>query len=237
MPKGEIMMEHVGNPKYVQIRDDIMKKIAEGVWEENQQIPSEVMMMKEYEVGRETLRKAIKMLIDGGYLYIRKGVGTFVSKLKVGLSLEPFVSLTYFLHSKGIEIDTQILEYETVVISKKLAEKTGLKQGSEALFIKRYRTIGKKPVCIENYHFSLRQSEIVKDFDFTKSIYHYLFEELKLKVTNMNISLKVLPPNGPEAELLKIQQGSKMIILNRTVNINEEEEPFFHLEFYCEEED
>lgn len=61
-------------PVYIQIKDDIIKKIREGMWKENEKIPSEVKFMEEYGAGRGTVREAIRLIIDEGYLYIKKRV-------------------------------------------------------------------------------------------------------------------------------------------------------------------
>lgn len=97
-------------PVYIQIKEDIINKIRLGIWKENEKIPSELKLMEEYGVGRGTVREAIKLIIDEGYLYIKKGIGTFVAQKEVGVSVEPFVSLTYFIKMRGLNITTKVLE-------------------------------------------------------------------------------------------------------------------------------
>ena len=59
---------------------DIKKAINSGKYEPGQKIPSENQLAIDYDVTRQTVRKALGKLIDEGYLYARHGSGTFVAK-------------------------------------------------------------------------------------------------------------------------------------------------------------
>ncbi len=59
---------------------DIKKAINSGKYEPGQKIPSENQLALDYDVTRQTVRKALGKLIDEGYLYAKHGSGTFVAK-------------------------------------------------------------------------------------------------------------------------------------------------------------
>jgi len=128
-------------PAYVQIKNDIIKKIRTGVWQKNTKIPSELKLMEIYSVGRGTIREAMKLIIDEGYVYIKKGIGTFVSHEDVSVSLEPFVSLTYFIKMRGLKIKSRILEQKNITVNELVHQQTGLPLNSSALFVKRLRIL------------------------------------------------------------------------------------------------
>lgn len=63
--------------------DEIKKDIAAGRLKKGEKIPSEPELMELYEVGRSTIREAIKTLAISGILKVQQGSGTFVaSKIK-----------------------------------------------------------------------------------------------------------------------------------------------------------
>ncbi|MCT4597166.1 MAG: GntR family transcriptional regulator [Vallitalea sp.] len=223
-------------PVYIQIKNDIINKIRLGIWKENEKIPSEVMLMKEYGAGRGTVRDAIRLIIDEGYLYIKKGIGTFVAQQEVGISIEPFVSLTYFIKMRGLELTTKVLEEKEIIVDSIISKQTGIKENTKCLYVKRLRILDNKPIGLEVFHFSHDEEEYFRDFDFTKGISHYLFEELKVSVTKMTMDLEVIKATGEEKELLQLQDDSKMIISNRVVNVNSQKEILYHLKFYCGEQ-
>ena len=71
--------KHGHIPLYIQLKEALLQKIKEEIWPTDTQIPTEKALMSEYHVGRATVRQAISMLLNDGYLYIRHGIGTFVA--------------------------------------------------------------------------------------------------------------------------------------------------------------
>lgn len=67
-------------PKYYRLMEDIKAKIKSKEFEAETKIPSENEFAKEYNISRQTVRKAIAELTAEGYLYAEHGRGTFVSE-------------------------------------------------------------------------------------------------------------------------------------------------------------
>lgn len=66
-------------PVYQQLADILRARIERGDWEPNRQILSEAQLVQTYGLARETTRKAVKVLIDEGWLFTVPGRGTFVA--------------------------------------------------------------------------------------------------------------------------------------------------------------
>lgn len=64
--------------KYQLISDEIRSKILSNSFTQGSMIPSETQLQKEYGVSRHTVRQAIALLVNEGYLRKEKGSGTFV---------------------------------------------------------------------------------------------------------------------------------------------------------------
>ncbi|CAN5225702.1 hypothetical protein BH09BAC6_BH09BAC6_13620 [soil metagenome] len=56
----------------------IQQAILKGDYKTNQKLPVESMLMKGFGVGRSSIREAVKILVNSGFLSVRQGVGTFV---------------------------------------------------------------------------------------------------------------------------------------------------------------
>ena len=65
-------------PPYRQIADDLRRKIENGTILPGRRIPSIVEMEQEYQVARDTLRKATQVLKDEGLVETVVGMGIFV---------------------------------------------------------------------------------------------------------------------------------------------------------------
>jgi GntR family transcriptional regulator len=66
-------------PKHVQLADWIRARIDDGTYPPKSRIPSEVTYVQETGFARDTVRKALQLLVSEGRLYIVRGLGTFVS--------------------------------------------------------------------------------------------------------------------------------------------------------------
>lgn len=61
-----------------EVAGQIQKQITEGKLKEGDKLPVEPELMKVFGVGRSTIREAVKMLLNRGYLSVQQGRGTFV---------------------------------------------------------------------------------------------------------------------------------------------------------------
>ena len=64
--------------KYEMIVNDLQKRIMNEEFEENHKLPTEEKLIEEYKVSRNTIRNAIKILINLGIVYSVQGNGMFV---------------------------------------------------------------------------------------------------------------------------------------------------------------
>ena len=74
-------------PLYVQVADDLRRRIEMGEFSESGVLPSENGFCEEYEVSRATIRKAIQTLVDDDVLDTRHGKGTFIRQPRLVFSL------------------------------------------------------------------------------------------------------------------------------------------------------
>jgi GntR family transcriptional regulator len=66
-------------PLYLQIADALRDRIARGVWQQGQLIPTLEQIASEFDVARVTARQAVQLLMTEGALTPQRGRGTFVS--------------------------------------------------------------------------------------------------------------------------------------------------------------
>ncbi|MEI4781544.1 GntR family transcriptional regulator [Streptococcus pasteurianus] len=68
--------------KYQILADDLLEKILKGEYSIGSMIPPESKLQEIYQVSRHTVRQALSLLIQQGYLKAEKGSGTFVLNYK-----------------------------------------------------------------------------------------------------------------------------------------------------------
>jgi len=70
-------LENESKPKYLQLKDYLLEEILMERIKPNEQIPSENELAEKFSLSRQTVRKAISILINEGYLYSEHGRGTY----------------------------------------------------------------------------------------------------------------------------------------------------------------
>lgn len=76
------MQKEGGKPlKYLQLMEDLKKQVLSGEIREGDRLPSENELSESYRVSRQTVRKALAILENEGYVYAEHGRGTFCSGL------------------------------------------------------------------------------------------------------------------------------------------------------------
>lgn len=97
-------------PKHLQLRERLVELAAE--LPADAPIPSERALMKQFEVSRGTVRKAVEALIDDGVLSRAQGKGTYVTPDASSERLLTPVYLASFtrdMASRGLHPDTRVL--------------------------------------------------------------------------------------------------------------------------------
>lgn len=73
-------MTENGKPKYFTLMEELKEKILSGQIQPGEKLPSENQLTKEYDLSRHTVRKALGLLEQEGYVEACHGKGTFCSE-------------------------------------------------------------------------------------------------------------------------------------------------------------
>ena len=100
-------------PKYQVIASDLMNKIQTGFYPQNTIIPAETELADKYQVSRPTMRQAISLLVNQGYLERRRKRGTLVKKVKIEQEFTHLIeSYSEEMSAKGIYPKTNLLYFD-----------------------------------------------------------------------------------------------------------------------------
>jgi GntR family transcriptional regulator len=76
-----VSIDHDGpRPVYLQIADILRARISSGEIQPDRPVPSETQLTQEFGVAKLTARKAVRVLVDEGLVYVVRGRGAYVSK-------------------------------------------------------------------------------------------------------------------------------------------------------------
>lgn len=217
-------------PLYVQLKTELMEKIRSGVWKEKDQIPTELELMDTYRLGRDTVRKAISILVQEGYLIKRRGKGTFVAKAQFSIGFEPLISLRHALRVRGLEETNTIIEQQKGPISLTQSERTKMPQDQEAMRILRLRSVEGRPLAIEESIFT------VDDFDCERlnpheSISSFLLNRWKGQIERIEQVMIPRTATPEERNSLEIGDEDHVLALERWIYVKTLKNPISYVSF------
>lgn len=224
------MLENNGMPLYLQLYEILKKKITDGEWEQNAMVPTESELMETFSVGRETVRRAVLKLVSEGYLYRRRGKGTFVCRPRPEDGMEQLVSFTSEMLARGYKPGTLVLNHDQRLPDQEVKSILNLPEGEEITYIKRLRTANDLPVAVEE---SYLNRAILGDVDEEKlggSFYNYLVYDKKLRLGRVMQEISSILADEDTAKLLEVEPGHPVLQLSRLI-YDTDNTPFFWLTF------
>lgn len=170
--------------KYEQIYHTLLKRMEEGQWKEGDKIPSETELMREFGVSRGTVRKAVDLLQERGFVQKIHGKGMFVLRKKnIELHFGGIVSLKEVNERLNGNLVTTVVEMKQVAARRPLTQWLDVKANTKVDLIKRVRNLDGENVILDiNYFVSEFVPGLTKEIAET-SIYEYIEKTLGLRIS------------------------------------------------------
>ncbi len=203
-------------PLYHQVEEAIRKDISAKIYIPGQTIPTETELQKQYNVSRETIRKAVTNLVLSGLLEKRKGVGTFVTQPKIIHNTRHIYGSNEEIIARGMIPNTRFIEKKEILSTATMREEMFLKNKTTIIKAKRLRLVNDEPVAILS---SYLPSDLVPDLatiDFRgDSLYKTLEEIYNFKLTKGDEVIEAGAIGEKDAILLEIKRGTPILVVRR----------------------
>lgn len=206
-------------PKYYLVKKKLIELINSDAFVDTQMIPSERELMKQFNVSRITVKRAVDDLVNEGYLYRVQGKGTFLRKEEAEHDLVSIMSCTEDIIRMGmvpskILIDTQIIEADKV-----RQKRLHLLNGEMVIMLKRVYYADKVPVNYTTTYLPMKYFPGIEKYDFAKeSIYNILETEYGVKITTAKRTLEAVLAIDEVATLLDVNQKQPVILFKAITN-------------------
>jgi GntR family transcriptional regulator len=210
-------------PYYIQVKNALLAHIESGGWRPGDQLPGEPELCRMFEVSRTVIRQALKEMEYEGYIRREKGKGTFVDKPKINQGLAQ--KLTGFYRDmveRGETPITKVLRQGLVPASSKVASLLQLEPDDQVIELQRLRGVGDEFFVLVTAYLPYTICPEVLHTDFSnQSLYAFLEEDLGLNITHGKRTLEAVLANDYEANLLQINKGDPLILLDSVVYLDD----------------
>ncbi len=172
---------------YENIYRDLKEKIENNTFSYQELLPSENTLIQTYNCSRNTLRRAVGLLVTDGYVQTIQGKGVrniYRPAEQTAFTIGEIESFQESAMRNGQKPKTRVLLFTEFRVDTNLALKTGFSENAEIYYIQRLHYLDEQPLIL-NHNYFLKESVpgLTKEIA-ENSIYNYLENELNMTIVN-----------------------------------------------------
>jgi DNA-binding GntR family transcriptional regulator len=142
-PPVEAIDRNSYEPAYAQLANILRRQVATGMFRPGDQLPSEAMLCRRYQVSPMTVRRTINLLAEEGVVSTAKGRGTFVNALELGRAIFDLQELQDLFNDSAMTV--KLLDVRIVSADERTARKLNLTIGEKTIYIRRLLAVNGEP--------------------------------------------------------------------------------------------
>lgn len=208
------MVKKYEKPMYIKLYENVLKNIENKKYNCCEKLPSENEFAKEFNINRHTVRQALQMLKEKGFIYTKKGKGNFISNIKVPYSISDKSSYSSKILDLGYEPKTKLLSVDIIEPNEEVANKLGLNNKLKVIEFKLLRFANDLPISISYSYFdAFLYRELINNLDCNPFSLYKILEKAypKLEVTKISTIFESVMPTKEQSELLMMPINSPLL--------------------------
>ncbi|SFC87055.1 transcriptional regulator, GntR family [Bacillus sp. OV322] len=208
--------------KFMKIYEDISNQIQEGTLPAGSLLPSENDLADTFQTSRETIRKALKILSEDGYIHKVQGKGSIVLDVKkFAFPISGLVSFKELSKRMGHRAKTHVEILQEIFPDESLKEQLKLSIEDTAWEIHRVREIDKERVIFDKDFIVKKMVPVLNKAICQNSIYEYIEEELGLTISFAKKEITVETPTEEDRSYLDLEGFHNIVVVKNFVYLDD----------------
>lgn len=209
--------------KYLVIYQDLLEQIEDGIHPVDSYLPSENELKTQYETSRETVRKALTLLSQNGYIQKVRGKGSVVlPRNKFDFPVSGLVSFKELQDKLGEDVQTHVLTLNTAQPSRHIKKQLLLENDDQLVTeVIRTREINGERVILDKDYFLSNKVEGLTESIAKDSIYQYLEDTLKLSISFAKKEITVEDPTEEDRLSLDLTGFHNIVVIKNYVYLDD----------------
>ncbi|WP_307893626.1 trehalose operon repressor [Bacillus swezeyi] len=208
--------------KYVMIYKEIAEQIDKGILSAGDILSSENDLAEQYETSRETVRKALNVLVQNGYIQKIKGKGSVVlNREKMQFPVSGLVSFKELSQTLGKETRTTVHEFGLTHPDAYIQKQLRITGDEEVWRVVRSRNIDGEHVILDKDYFIRKNVPLLTKEICEDSIYHYIEGELGLVISYAHKEIVVEPCTEEDQKYLDLNGYDQIVVVKNFVFLDD----------------
>lgn len=202
------------NCLYSQVADALIAQINGHMY--GKLLPSERALCEQYQVSRTTIRQALHLLAQRGYVDGVRGKGMVVSHPQLLQELHSVYNFHEEMRRQGKRPETHMVDFVVQAASGGLASVFSLPEGSPVYRMIRLRLADGVPMLLETTYLSYQRFPGIQQKELEKGpLHHLLSSRYGLKLTAAEETFEPILLRPLEAQMLKTEENALGMLVER----------------------
>ncbi|MGI8313545.1 trehalose operon repressor [Halobacillus mangrovi] len=204
--------------KYLVIYNELVRMIQRGKFQPGKTLPSEHELTSSFTTSRETIRKALSLLAQNGYIQKVRGKGSVVlDQSKFEFPVSGLTSFKELSDQLGQDFRTYVHELTLGPVSEPMAERLNCEGDRKLWKIVRSREIAGERIILDKDYI---REDLVPGLDKSiaeKSIYEYIENQLGLEISFAKKEIVVEPVTEEDEMWLDLNDHRQVVVIRSYV--------------------
>ena len=208
--------------KFNEISLEIQSAIINQLYLPGDLLPSENELAKKYQVSRETIRKALALLMDNGFIQKQQGKGSIVLDMKrFDFPISGLTSYKELQTAQHINSQTVVSSNIRTELPDYLVERLHLSKSTQVIYVERQRKVDGEVVILDkDYLLSSVISDIPNEAA-EDSLYNYIENELGLVISYAQKEIIVELATAEDQRLMDLHGDTHVVVVRSDVYLED----------------
>ncbi|MFJ5716853.1 trehalose operon repressor [Neobacillus sp. NPDC093127] len=208
--------------KYQTIYNEIARQIKSGEIPAQTLLPSENDLKDQFDTSRETIRKALNLLSQNGYIQKVRGKGSIVIDIsKFDFPVSGLVSFKELAKKMGTKPKTIVHELALIKPDSMIRKQLQLSSKDFVWKVVRTREMGGEKIILDKDFLSKKFVPNLTEDICADSIYQYLENDLGLSISFAKKEIVVEEPNEEDLALMNLEGFHNVVVIKNYVYLDD----------------
>lgn len=222
----------MANYLYLDVYNELKSQILNGYYNIGDMLPKEKNLTEIYNVSRQTIRAALQVLFNEGYIVRIKGKGTFV-KAKAQYQLSNMASFSEIIGDQKGDPNSIIYESKEIKAPAEINQKIGLLPGANCYYIERVRRNGVSNLCLEYTYLNPKHVPgIIDKITPRTSLFNLYENDYNLTLNYGDYELEAIVAEPSVANKLAMAENSSILLMHANIHLVNGEPLYYVIAYY-----
>ena len=207
--------------KYQIIYKDLEKAIHEQKYQVGDFLLTEQELVQSYQVSRDTIRKALTLLVEEGLVKKIHGSGSqVINQEQINFPVFDLTSYQELIVQQGLNSQTNVISLDKIIVDSKLSERTGFSNSRQVWRVVRQRVVDS---CASVIDIDYLDTSLVPQLDRSiaeHSIYDYIENQLNLSISHAFKEITIDNAIDQDKILIDLGKDQHVVCVRSKVYLN-----------------